>query len=159
MNDKLPQRKSPVHFPPVASHNRSIIIFLTVCTEKRKPILAHDDIHQLLLASWRADDKWLVGRYVVMPDHVHLFCAPNAIVPVALEAWVHFWKSRVSSQWPRPGEQPVWQKSFWDTQLRRGDSYGNKWDYVWQNPVRHGLVAKSEDWSYQGELNVLEWHD
>ena len=159
MNDKLPQRKVPVHFPPVSSHNRSFIIFLTVCTEKRKPILARDDIHQLLLPSWRTVDAWAVGRYVVMPDHIHLFCASNTIEPTTLEGWVHFWKSHTSRQWPRPAEQPVWQKSFWDTQLRRRDRYEDKWSYVQQNPVRHGFVARAEDWPYQGELNVLEWHD
>ena len=159
MDEQLPQRRAPIHLPPLYSHNRSAIIFLTVCTEKRKPILTRDDVHELLLAGWQVADKWIVGRYVVMPDHVHLFCAPNSIEPVALKKWVHFWKSQTSEHWPRPEEQPVWQKSFWDTQLRRGDGYGNKWEYVRQNPVRHGLVTTTEDWPYWGELNVLEWHD
>ena len=136
-----------------------MIICLTVCTDKRKPILARDNVHQLLLASWQAADAWTVGRYVVMPNHIHLFCAPGSLEPVPLETWVQFWKSHSSRVWPRPTEQPVWQKSFWDTQLRRGDSYGNKWDYVLHNPVRHRLVARTEDWPYQGELNVLDWHD
>ena len=30
---------------------------------------------------------------------------------------------------------------------------------VAENPVRAGLVLKSSDWPYQGELKVLEWHD
>jgi hypothetical protein len=30
---------------------------------------------------------------------------------------------------------------------------------VVNNPVRHGYVAHGEDWPYQGELNVLLWHD
>jgi len=46
---------------------------------------------------------------------------------------------------------------FLDTQLRRGESYDAKWDYVVANPVRAGLVSKSEDWPYQGEMNVLTW--
>lgn len=100
-----------------------------------------------------------MGRYVVMPDHLHLFCAPNQIEPVPLERWVQFWKSWTSQRWPRPAEQPVWQKSLWDTQLRRGESYGNKWDYARLNPVRHKLVSDPADWPYQGEMNVLEWHD
>jgi hypothetical protein len=32
------------------------------------------------------------------------------------------------------------------------ESYSLKWDYVRMNPVRAGLVAKSEDWLYQGEV-------
>jgi len=53
----------------------------------------------------------------------------------------------------------LWQKNFWDTQLRQGNSYAAKWDYVRNNPVRHNLVTRVEDWLYQGELNVLRWHD
>jgi hypothetical protein len=55
--------------------------------------------------------------------------------------------------------QPIWQMDCWDTQLRAGQSYGAKWDYVRNNAVRHGLVARAEDWPYQGELNILPWHD
>ena len=54
---------------------------------------------------------------------------------------------------------PVWQREFWDRQLRRAESYDEKWEYVKNNPLRHGFVSRAEDWPYQGELNVLEWHD
>ncbi|PYJ59756.1 MAG: hypothetical protein DME74_11770 [Verrucomicrobia bacterium] len=53
----------------------------------------------------------------------------------------------------------AWQRDFWDRQLRRGESYAEKWKYVENNPVRHGHVQRAEDWLYQGELNVLHWHD
>src|SRR5256885_6005252 len=29
-----------------------------------------------ILNAWKTADHWLVGRYVIMPDHIHLFCAP-----------------------------------------------------------------------------------
>ena len=48
---------------------------------------------------------------------------------------------------------------IWDRQLRPAESYEEKWQYVKNNPVRHGFVSHAEDWPYQGELNVLEWHD
>ncbi len=156
---ELPQRKAPAHPPPLGQHNRAIIIFLTVCTDKRKPLLAHDDVHGLLLKSWQEAAAWQVGKYVVMPDHIHLFCAPGSLGSVPLTRWIAFWKSRVSQHWPRPTEHPLWQKSFWDTQLRREENYDAKWEYVRSNPVRHGLVAQAERWPYQGEVNVLDWHD
>jgi REP element-mobilizing transposase RayT len=54
-----------------------VIIFLTVCAEKRKPILANDDAAGVILEAWRDADHWLVGRYIIVPDHIHLFCAPG----------------------------------------------------------------------------------
>lgn len=47
----------------------------------------------------------------------------------------------------------------WDTQLRAGESYDAKWEYVRQNGVRHGLATAANEWPYQGELNILQWHD
>lgn len=135
------------HFP--------IIVFLTVCAAKRKRILARREAHNLLLSTWSAAPAWIVGRYVVLPDHIHLFCAPRE--DVSLVAWVQYWKALISIRWPWPDEQPIWQRGCWDTQLRRDASYEGKWDYVYQNPVRHRLVNRAEDWPYAGELNELEW--
>jgi len=84
-------------------------------------------------------------------------CAPADLDTAALKPWVRFWKSHVAKNWNDPTQLPIWQRDFWDTQLRKGENYDEKWRYVLENPVRAGLVKHSEDWPYQGELNVLEW--
>jgi putative transposase len=150
-------RKHPVHQPVHERHGQPVIVFLTVCTKNRKQILATEDVHEHLVNTWREAQSWVVGRYVIMPDHVHLFCAPAELHPRALLQWVSFWKSRSAQHWPRPNDAPVWQRHFWDTQLRGGESYDAKWDYVVQNPVRARLIECADDWPYQGELNILRW--
>ena len=90
-----------------------------------------------------------------MPDHIHAFVSPAE--EIALERWVAFFKSLVSREWPEPRDQPIWQRSFWDRQLRSTESYGEKWLYVQENPVRHGLVEASENWPFQGTMNRLSW--
>jgi len=150
-------RKHPVHLPARDWFNTSTIIFVTVCTKARKPILATDSAHQSLRNAWQTQPSWLTGRYVIMPDHVHLFCAPSDLTPQPLMKWISFWKSRVATRWANPSELPIWQRHFWDTQLRRSERYDVKWEYVIQNPVRAGLVARAEDWPFQGEINSLEW--
>ncbi|MBA2585005.1 MAG: hypothetical protein H0U99_00780 [Chthoniobacterales bacterium] len=97
------------------------------------------------------------GRYVIMPDHVHLFCAPATFAAEPLGQWVRYWKTLASRNWPRANEQPIWQRNFWDTQLRRHENYDAKWDYVILNPVRARLVQRAEDWPFQGQLNELRW--
>ena len=150
-------RKHPVHQPARERFNTPIIVFVTICTKNRKSILADMEAQAILRDAWKAADAWLVGRYVIMPDHLHLFCAPEELVAEPLTRWMNFWKSFSARRWPRREDSPVWQRHFWDTQLRRGESYDQKWDYVVGNPIRAGLASQVEDWPYQGELNVLRW--
>jgi putative transposase len=154
-----PSRKTPVHHPIREADNRTPMVFLTVCSQGRRRLFDKPDVHDVLKTSWFKAEGWLVGRYVVMPDHVHLFCAPGRLDFPPLVKWVQYWKSIASRSWPRPEEQPVWQRSFWDTQLRSGERYADKWEYVRYNPVRAGLCRLPEEWLFQGEMNVLSWHD
>jgi putative transposase len=95
-----------------------------------------------------------------MPDHLHFFCAPAMFPPLPLQRWMSYWKSLVARQWPdQCGTVKLWQRDYWDTQLRQADSYAEKWSYVHQNPLRAGRTDDVENWPYQGELNVLTWHD
>jgi REP element-mobilizing transposase RayT len=51
--------------------------FITTCTFKRRPILASNEVARILADELRdAHDRhgWAIGRYVIVPDHVHFFC-------------------------------------------------------------------------------------
>jgi len=150
-------RKHPAHMPAVERHNQPIIIFLTLCSKNRKQIFASADSVEVIVNAWHEAKSWFVGRYVIMPDHIHLFCAPGTFPPEPLKQWIRYWKTIASKNWPRPNEHPIWQRDFWDTQLRRHESYDSKWEYVIDNPVRAGLVSRSEDWRFHGQISALAW--
>jgi len=151
-----------LQLPHLASRefvNQTVLQFITVCTIERRPLLARAEIVSLLLDSWQKAGCWLVGRYVVMPDHLHLFCAPATHPASPLKQWVQFWRADATRRWPHSGEKPIWQKDFFDRQLRNGESYQQKWLYLWENPIKSGLVKSPEDWPFQGELNTIQWHE
>jgi putative transposase len=150
------ERKRPIHLPPREMHNRSIIIFVTTCTAQRRQILASPLTHEAVVCAWRAASTWLVGRYVIMPDHIHLFCASNGLDAPSLERWMRYWKS-VATRNMGERSSAIWQRHHWDRQLRSGESYSDKWEYVRNNPVRHRYVGDADDWPYQVELNELRW--
>lgn len=135
------------------------IYFVTTCTYLRKPILASKPVAQILFQEWqnaRLRHGWVIGRYVIMPDHVHFFCAPE---PEAkpLSIFTGFWKEWTSKQIKRVLGLPnrIWQEEFFDHVLRSNESYAQKWDYVRENPTRAGLVANADDWPWQGEIDEL----
>jgi putative transposase len=50
----------------------------------------------------------------------------------------------------------LWQPGFFDHILRSNESYGEKGNYVRENPVRAGLVKSGGDWPYQGEIVLID---
>ena len=151
----LPRRAHPAHGVKIDTF-KPTIVFITVCTKDRAPWLASPDVHELLVSVWSGATAWLVGRYAIMPDHIHLFATPNGI-DIPLDNWVRYWKSQFSKR--HRNDQHHWQTDHWDRRLRDDQSYDGEWEYVRTDPVRHELVEKPEDWPYQGELNVLRWND
>src|SRR4051812_41874204 len=90
--DDLPKRSRPAHGVRLTA-SAPVIVYVTVCTKRRVPWLATPDIHDLLVQTWQSATAWIVGRYVVMPDHLHHFAAPGT-PELPFDNWVRFWKSR-----------------------------------------------------------------
>jgi REP element-mobilizing transposase RayT len=67
------------------------IVFLTVNTRDRKAWLTQPVVHECLRKVWLEAQAWLVGYYLLMPNHLHLFCAPRDL-NFTLEEWVTYWK-------------------------------------------------------------------
>ena len=78
----FPQRHHPSRNSVMTFHdNRSIMLYVTVVSEKRMPVLSSSEMHGIIVSSWKAANLWLVGRYMIMPDHIHFFCAPSSYPP------------------------------------------------------------------------------
>ncbi len=137
------------------------VYFLTVCTCARRPLLIQPGMPALLIDSWRNSARingWAVGRYVVMPDHVHFFAKPIREAK-SLSVFMRDWKRWTGGQIAQAQtlEPPIWQREFFDHVLRSVGSYDQKWAYVRENPVRAGLVAKADDWPHAGECDRLHF--
>ena len=131
--------------------------FITSCLQDRRHLLACDGAMRILVEEWTSalsKHSWGVGRFVIMPDHVHFFCRP-AVSAVSLSIFMMRWKEWTSKKLSRTlaAAQPIWQPKFFDHLLRSDESYSEKWLYVRDNPVRAGLVASQEDWKYQGYVH------
>ena len=145
----------PAHRPPIRLHNQPVILLVTVCAAGRRELLANPEVHEALLAAWRGAGQWIVGTYMVMPDHIHVFCAPSDHLVCGVRRWAGYWKRLAGGLDTRLRRRL--QPDCWDVQMRSQQHYLLKLDYVRQNPVRKGLVARSEEWPYQGTVNPLDW--
>jgi len=135
------------------------VYYLTSCVHYREKVLANPAAAGVLVEAWRTSPEvygWAVGRYVVMPDHVHFFATPWREDEKTLSAFIGSWKRWTKRHLIDAGLRDFeWQPEFFDHVLRSDESYSQKWEYVRQNPVRGRLVAVPEEWPYQGELVVF----
>jgi len=148
-----PVRHNPspgVHFQIDLSN----IVFLTVTTQKRKPWLTNTVAHQFLRETWSEATAWLVGDYLLMPDHLHMFCAPRDL-NFTIETWIAFWKREFSLKHKR--QDWKFQSRGWHHRIRNSENHSNKWLYLQENPLSRGLVKNLEEWPFKGRIFDLMW--
>jgi Transposase IS200 like. len=157
-------KDKPPRLDLIFQRSNAAVYFVTFNTHTRVRLLARPEVHEGFVEYCRraADFRIGVGRYVLMPDHIHLFVCFGIGCTSTLRAWVRGLKRELDRVLLSTGHQPVqltgqklasfWQPGFNDHVLRSDESYTQKWEYVFQNPVRAGLVARAEDWPYAGEI-------
>ena len=96
MTEDSQKRKHPAH-GVFFLDRKATIVFDTVCTKNRMTWLACDEVHQLLRAVWHEATEWLMGRYTILPDHIHFFAGATESC-IEYENWVTYWKSQFSRQ-------------------------------------------------------------
>jgi putative transposase len=152
-NDTPPCRRNPS--PGVHIHlDQSSIVLLTVTTKGRVARLANAQAHKLLHEAWLGSTAWLIGDYVIMPDHLHCFCAPCDI-EVPIEKWIRYWKREFTLKHARSDWK--FQSRGWHHRLRNDEKYAEKWLYVQENPVRKNLCKHIDGWPFKGRVFDLTW--
>ena len=149
------------HLPHLPAFDRQPVVFVTTVTHERRTVLACQTALRALVTTWTRSpiiDGWYVGKFIIMPDHVHLFARP-ALDAKPLSAWMQTWKSITSRQLAAAlsVDPPIWQKDYFDRYLRSAENYQQKWWYLELNPVRKALCTEPKEWPWQGELFHLQF--
>jgi putative transposase len=118
---RTPRRLEPLYI-------RDPFDFITCCTYRRRRILANATFHNAFIRlAERAENEFriAVGRYVILPDHLHFFVSLGE--DKSLAQWMGTLKRVVGSAIkPIDSADPVWQRGFFDHVMRSADSYFTK---------------------------------
>jgi putative transposase len=124
--------------------------FLTSVTNRRHPFFNNADAAELLIHTlylYRAQGKFELHEFVIMPDHFHLIITPEARIP--LERAVQFIKGGYATVARRElGLSQVWQPKPTNHRIRDAVDYETHRDYIFNNPVRARLAAHPEDFLF-----------
>ena len=151
------------------------VYFLTFNTANR--FILSDSAKDLVLSSFQFQDskKYVLHGCVVMDDHVHCILKPMEIMikeqarrPVPQERPVHPEKiTRLPEYYSLPQithsiksysanriqkllniKGSIWQDENYDRIIRDENEYLEKMKYIINNPLKPGLVGKSEDYKW-----------
>jgi REP-associated tyrosine transposase len=142
---EFPKRKRLYHRPP-SWVGLDAIFFITICCHDRgSNVLCVSSVSERLLKAadyYHSHGRWYLLLFVLMPDHLHLLVA----FPLGQQIGqvIRSWKIYTSRQ-----TKVKWQRDFFEHRLRSEESLEQKANYILENPVRAGLIEKSEDWLHK----------
>lgn len=138
--------------------------FFTLVTYRRRLLLCDAPVRAALrdaIRTVRARHPFTIDAWVLLPDHLHcLWTLPPGDADFA-KRWSLI-KRNVSmvcaDQYHRVDwmttsktkhrESTLWQRRYWEHCIRSETDFANHMDYIYINPVKHGLVYRVCDWPY-----------
>ena len=144
-------------------YRRSLIegatYFFTVALANRRSdlLVRHIDHLHAVTRSVQQRHPFDIVAAVVLPDHLHvIWTLPDGDANYPLR-WALI-KSAFSRAIPKTEtiaknrlarrERAIWQRRYWEHQIRDDTDLQTHVDYVHYNPVKHGHMLRAEDWHY-----------
>jgi putative transposase len=97
----------------------------------------------------------LFYAYCIMPNHIHFLVRSGDLV-----SFIRRFNGKLTVEarvFDR--KRKFWQRSFYDHALRTDESINNIACYIWENPMRAGLVENPADYRWSGSDVWLDWRN
>lgn len=138
--------------------------FFTVVTYNRRKLFIDPQARDCLRSAWqttRGRPSFETIALCLLPDHLHcIWKLPegdanyssrwNAIKGIFSKSFLAKGGCdgcrNVSRQ--RTGEAALWQRRFWEHQIRDETDLQRHVDYIHYNPIKHGLVTELKEWPW-----------
>ena len=154
MQPKKPRRK-PVRLFEAAYTRSGALALLTTCTASRHRIFEDPKRADLVVQEIGSlhGENWRILGFCVMPDHVHIL-ALN--IQGSLLDLMRLFKGRTAKGLRGDVAGPLWQRAFHDHLLRRNEEIHQTLLYMFENPVRAGLVETWTEFQWCGSFQWAE---
>jgi putative transposase len=147
------------HSSPAKTIAGGRTFFVTSSIAEKRNLLQSDRAARLLvqvLYDYRAQGKFRLHDFVVMPDHFHVLVTVGS--NLTIERAVQFIKGGFVF---RAGKEfgfhaPVWQKGFSEVRILDAGSLRRAAEYIRRNPVERGLVSSEDKFPYSSAYPGFE---
>ena len=138
--------------------------FFTLATYQRRQILCDKPIRNALrqaIITVRQQYPFQIHAWVLLPDHLHcIWTLPENDADFS-QRWsmikrlstqncpaYHLAPNQLSPSKQSRHEKGIWQRRFYEHQIRDEQNFRQHMDYIHHNPVKHGWAASAKDWPY-----------
>lgn len=141
-------------------HTKGATYFFTVnCAKRGNNSVLVENIERLRQSFRKIKRKhpFTIDAIVILPEHLHCIWTLPANDSDYPTRWglikAHFSRGipkgekRSLSRQLR-GERGIWQRRYWEHQIRGDQDYQRHVDYIHWNPVKHGWVNQPSEWPY-----------
>jgi putative transposase len=134
-----------------------LVYHLTFVTRERLPAFKADEVVQPCLEALEVACErhgFDTLAFCFMPDHLHLLLAGRD--GSSLRDFAHHFKQVSSYRFKRGHGAALWQISYYDHVVRRDEDVEQIAAYIWDNPVRAGLVESRLEYAFSGPRELME---
>ncbi|MCP2039617.1 putative transposase [Neisseria sp. HSC-16F19] len=141
--------------------------FFTLALQDRKQdwLVRYIDSLRQAVKAVKQKHPFEIVAVCVLPDHMHLLIRlpeNDSSYPMRLRM-IKAGFSRalpkieaVSAARQRKNERGIWQRRYWEHQIRDERDLNAHIDYIHFNPVKHGYVTRVADWPYSSFHRYVE---
>ncbi|MCP4162418.1 MAG: transposase [Deltaproteobacteria bacterium] len=140
------------------------LFFFTLVTFKRRPLFKDQICRKALkdsIKKVREKYPFEIKAWVLLPEHIHcIWQLPENEDDVSMR-WrlikssftriikkIYYKEELETESRKKRKESTIWQRRYWEHQIRDQEDYNNHIDYIHYNPVKHKLVKNVKDWEY-----------
>lgn len=148
----------------IRSYTEGATYFFTLVSYNRRKIMCEDDFLQAFRNSIKQVQQkypFEIVAWVQLPDHLHcIWKMPTNDADYSMR-WsqikrlttqacpqYHLPIDELSYSKEKRKERGVWQRRFFEYQIRDEADFIKHMDYLHYNPVKHGWVERVLDWQY-----------
>ncbi len=105
------------------------------------------------ILGYRAQSRYALHAFVVMPDHLHVLLTPAP--EVSLEKAVQYIKGGFSFR--LRSKTGVWERSFNQTQVLNSEKFDACRLYIEQNPVRARIAESADLYEFSSAHGIVSF--
>lgn len=138
--------------------------FFTVVTYKKQEISTHPESRKILhtvISEVKKEYPFKINAWVLLPEHIHcIWTLPDGDADYS-KRWgliklrfsnqtknLFFRPELINKSKQKHRESSIWQRRFWEHEIRDQKDYNQHMDYIYYNPVKHRQVSQVIDWPY-----------